>query len=67
MSMQVTDFRWVDERYIKSKPLWKDPETGKMINRIGYYMDEYLAMNLMGIPAYLNKAWDVVGIVSGHG
>jgi hypothetical protein len=30
-------------------------------------MDEYLAINLMGIPRYLNKAWDVVGIVSGHG
>jgi len=30
-------------------------------------MDEYLAINLMGIPSYLKKAWDVVGIVSGHG
>ena len=53
MSMTVTDFHWYDERYQKE--------------RIGFYMDEYLAMNLMGIPRYLNKAWDVVGIVSGHG
>jgi hypothetical protein len=30
-------------------------------------MDEFLGINLMGIPRYLNKAWDVVGIVSGHG
>jgi len=65
--MQVTDHPWLDERYIKSRPPWKDPKTGKMINRVGYYMDEYLAINLMGVPAYLKKAWDVVGIVSGHG
>lgn len=26
-----------------------------------------MAINLMGIPSYLNKAWDVVGIISGHG
>jgi len=30
-------------------------------------MDEFLGINLMGIPNYLNKAWDVVGIISGHG
>jgi intein/homing endonuclease len=35
--------------------------------RKGYYMDEYLAINLMGIPKYLAAAWDVVGIVSRHG
>ena len=53
MSINVTSHKWYDERYQKE--------------RIGYYMDEYLAMNLMGIPRYLDKAWDVVGIVSGHG
>lgn len=65
--MNVTDFEWLDERFLKSRPPWKSPTTGKMINRVGFYMDEYLAINLMGIPAYLKKAWDVVGIVSGHG
>lgn len=34
---------------------------------VGYYMDGYLKQNLDGIKYYLNKAWDVVGIVSGHG
>jgi hypothetical protein len=29
-------------------------------------MDEYLAINLMGIPNYLKKSFDVVGILSGH-
>lgn len=53
MSMFVTDFKWFDERSQKE--------------RIGYYMDEFLAINLMGIPPYLTKAWDVVGIISGHG
>ena len=33
----------------------------------GYYMDGYLARNLAPIPVYLKAAWDVVGIVSGHG
>ena len=51
--MNVTDFKWADPRYKKS--------------RVGYYMDEYLAMNLMGIPAYLSNSYDVVGIISGHG
>ena len=53
MSMNVTNFKWYDERYQKE--------------RTGFYMDEFLAINLMGIPRYLDKAWDVVGIVSGHG
>ena len=66
MSMHVTDFEWLDERFTNSKEPWKNAE-GKWINRVGYYMDEYLAKNLMGVPAYLKKAWDVVGIVSGHG
>ena len=53
MAMQVTNFKWYDERY--------------RLNRTGYYMDEFLAMNLMGVPRYLDKSYDCVGIVSGHG
>src|SRR6267143_1430549 len=53
MSVNVTDYEWYD------------PRLGK--HRTGYYMDEFLTENLMGIPKYLDKAWDVVGIVSGHG
>lgn len=51
--MTVTDFEWFDERH--------------QMPRTGYYMDEFLALNLMGIPRYLDKSWDCVGIVSGHG
>ena len=53
MSIQATDFRWYDEKHKRE--------------RVGYYMDEFLAVDLMGIPKYLDKAWDCVGIVSGHG
>lgn len=53
MSMTVTDIRWLDPRFNRT--------------RIGYYMDEYLAINLMGIPGYLERSYDVVGIFSGHG
>ena len=53
MSMHVTNFLWYDERH--------------HANREGYYMDEFLAINLMGIPRYLDKSYDCVGIVSGHG
>lgn len=35
--------------------------------KTGFYMSNFLRMNLDGIPSFLNKAWDVVGIVSGHG
>jgi len=35
--------------------------------RQGFYMQNFLRLNLDGIPSYLSKAWDVVGIVSGHG
>ncbi|MFI5405044.1 MAG: hypothetical protein ACHQ1D_00880 [Nitrososphaerales archaeon] len=49
----VTDFSWYDPR--------------KKHVREGYYMDYFLARNLLGIPKYLAAAWDVVGIVSGHG
>jgi len=65
--MQVTDFEWLDERYIRSRRPWKSLRTGNKINRVGFYMDENLATNMMGVPKYLRKAWDVVGIVSGHG
>ena len=51
--IQVTDSIYYDSRYSK----W----------RKGYYMSYLLAINLMGIPKYLDKAWDVVGIISGHG
>ena len=54
MSMSVTDFKWTDTRF-----------NNKL--RVGYYMDEYLAINLMGIPEYLKRSYDVVGIFSGHG
>lgn len=53
MGMYVTDHIWFDPKFNK----W----------RKGYYMDEYLALNLMGIPGYLDKAFDAVGVVSGHG
>lgn len=33
----------------------------------GFYMDGFLAYNLLPIKKYLDKEWDCVGIVSGHG
>jgi hypothetical protein len=33
----------------------------------GFYMDGYLMENLSGIPNFVDKGWDVVGIVTGHG
>ena len=33
----------------------------------GMYIDRWMKENLDGIPNFLNKSWDVVGIVSGHG
>lgn len=50
--MIVTDKHW----YNKSKEL-----------RVGYGLENYLVENMAGIPAFLKKGWDVVGIVSGHG
>ncbi len=35
--------------------------------RPGFYMQGLLKQNLDPIPAFLEKKWDVVGIVSGHG
>ena len=40
-------------------------KNGKVIS--GFYMDGFLAKNLAPIPRYLAKAWDCVGIISGHG
>lgn len=51
--LQVTDHTWFDLRYNK----W----------RRGFYMNYHLAANMMSIPNYLEKSWDVVGIISGHG
>jgi len=50
--MIVTDIKRVDK-------------SGK--EKIGFYMDGYLKKNLDGVPNFLRKEWDVVGIVSGHG
>jgi hypothetical protein len=50
--MLVTDI----ERHIK------DGKTKK-----GFYMQGYLKSNLDGVPNFLEKEWDVVGIVTGHG
>jgi len=50
--MLVTDIKRVDK-------------SGK--EKIGFYMDGYLKKNLDGVPDFLRKEWDVVGIVSGHG
>ena len=33
----------------------------------GMYIDRWIKENLDGIPSFLKKSWDVVGIVSGHG
>ena len=35
--------------------------------KTGYYMDGYLAENLQGIPYFLQKDFDCVGIISGRG
>lgn len=40
-------------------------EDGTLLS--GYYMDGYLMENLNGIPRYLERKFDVLGIVSGHG
>lgn len=50
--MKVTDTKTTD-RY--GKPT------------VGYYMQRYLAKNLDGVPDFLRKEWDVVGVVTGHG
>lgn len=47
-----------------TEKLWKDTRFDKW--RKGYYMNYFLMKNLNDIPTYLKKAWDVVGIVSGH-
>ena len=35
--------------------------------KVGYGLENYLVENMSGIPAFLKKGWDVVGIISGHG
>tara|TARA_R100000750_G_C2344111_1_gene95516 strand:- start:458 stop:1426 length:969 start_codon:yes stop_codon:yes gene_type:complete len=40
-------------------------KNGKEIT--GFYMDRWLKDNLDGIPSFIKKDWDCVGIVSGHG
>lgn len=50
--MIVTDVKW------KTK-------TGK--EKVGFYLNSWLKENLDGIPRYLSKGWDVVGIYTGHG
>jgi hypothetical protein len=35
--------------------------------KTGYYMQGYLKKNLDGVPEFLKKEWDVVGVVTGHG
>lgn len=54
--MQVTDVKRIIN---KGKPGEKEVT--------GYYMDRYLKENLDGIPNFLKKNWDVVGIISGQG
>lgn len=61
----VTDYEWFDPRY-PSRATWMGKD-GQVKNRRGYYMDYFLALNLLGLPRYLQASWDVVGIVSGHG
>lgn len=61
----VTDFEWMDPRYPNRK-IWMGKD-GLIKNRKGFYMDYFLALNLLGLPRYLQASWDVVGIVSGHG
>jgi hypothetical protein len=50
--MLVTDIKRIDKN-------------GK--EKIGYYMQGYLKKNLDGVPNFLKKEWDVVGIITGHG
>jgi hypothetical protein len=33
----------------------------------GFYMDGYLMENLNGIPAFLERKFDIVGLITGHG
>ncbi len=55
--MIVTDKKW----YTKGKN-GKNRELKQ-----GYGLENYLVENMAGIPNFLKKGWDVVGIVSGHG
>ena len=75
ISAMVTSLQWMDTRMQKDPvkyPQWIcdqkwNANYAKPVNRIGFYMDEFLMLNLNSLPNYLKNAWDVVGIVSGHG
>ncbi len=43
---------------------WKN-KSGEL--KEGYGLEDYLVQNMAGIPSFLRKGWDVVGIISGHG
>ncbi len=43
---------------------WKN-KSGEL--KQGYGLENYLVENMAGIPSFLKKGWDVVGIISGHG
>jgi len=54
--MQVTNIKRIKNKGKKNE-----------FEMTGYYLDGYLKNNLDGIPRFLSKSWDVVGIISGHG
>jgi len=54
--MQVTDIKRIKNKGKKNEFV-----------QTGYYMQGYLKNNLDGIPGFLKKSWDVVGVISGHG
>ncbi|MGC9309473.1 MAG: hypothetical protein ACP5D2_02135 [Candidatus Nanoarchaeia archaeon] len=43
---------------------WKN-KSGEL--KQGFYMDGFLVENFLPIPKFLEKKWDCVGIISGHG
>jgi len=47
------------------RTIGKDTKGEKEVT--GFYMQPFLKLNLDDIPKFLKKAWDCVGIVSGHG
>lgn len=57
----VTDIQW----YKRTKDDIKKGYQGTP--RTGYFMDRWLKENLDGIPYFIDKKYDVVGIVSGTG
>lgn len=54
--------------FVVTDKIWKKKDKdGKEELRKGYYMDEYLAENMAGIPKHIKGDWDCIGIVSGSG